>query len=237
MNKKAAIIVPTFYEEQNIKKLIKDINKRLKQAIIFIVDDTPEPLIEPICNEFKNVRYFHRKNKRGRGSAVIFGIKKALKNKSVKLIIEMDADFSHNPNELNKKINYFNKKKIDLLIASRYLKESKIINWSLVRRIFSILSNMLARLFLKINIRDFTNGFRFYSIRSAKKIVKNCGNIGDGFIILSEIIVVINNNNFKIKEQSTTFINRKRGESSVNLRLILQSLFGLIKLTFIKKNL
>jgi len=106
-----------------------------------------------------------------------------------------------------------------------------------VRRIFSILSNMLARLFLKINIRDFTNGFRFYSIRSAKKIVKNCGNIGDGFIILSEIIVVINNNNFKIKEQSTTFINRKRGESSVNLRLILQSLFGLIKLTFIKKNL
>jgi len=237
MNKKAAIIVPTFYEEQNIKKLIKDINKRLKQAIIFIVDDTPEPLIEPICNEFKNVRYFHRKNKRGRGSAVIFGIKKALKNKSVKLIIEMDADFSHNPNELNKKINYFNKKKIDLLIASRYLKESKIINWSLVRRIFSILSNMLARLFLKINIRDFTNGFRFYSVRSAKKIVKNCGNIGDGFIILSEIIVVINNNNFKIKEQSTTFINRKRGESSVNLRLILQSLFGLIKLKFIKNNL
>ena len=237
MNKKVAIIVPTFYEEQNIKKLIKDINKRLKQAIIFIVDDTPEPLIEPICNEFKNVRYFHRKNKRGRGSAVIFGIKKALKNKSVKLIIEMDADFSHNPNELNKKINYFNKKKIDLLIASRYLKKSKIVNWSFVRRIFSILSNMFARLFLKINIRDFTNGFRFYSIRSAKKIVKNCGNIGDGFIILSEIIVVINNSKFKIKEQPTTFINRKRGESSVNLRLIIQSLFGLIKLTFIKDNL
>lgn len=237
MNKKVAIIVPTFYEEQNIKKLIKDINKRLKQAIIFIVDDTPEPLIEPICNEFENIRYFHRKNKRGRGSAVIFGIKKALKNKSVKLIIEMDADFSHNPNELNKKINYFNKKKIDLLIASRYLKESKIINWSLVRRIFSLLSNALARFFLKINIRDFTNGFRFYSIRSAKKIVKNCGNIGDGFIILSEIIVVMNNSNFKIKEQPTIFINRKRGESSVNLRLILQSLFGLIKLTFIKNNL
>lgn len=234
---KVGIIIPTYYEEKNIKKLIKDINKCLKQAIIFIVDDTPEPLIEPICNKFKNIRYFHRKNKRGRGSAVIFGIKKALKNKSIKLIIEMDADFSHNPNELNKKINYFNKKKIDLLIASRYLKKSKIVNWSFVRRIFSILSNMFARLFLKINIRDFTNGFRFYSIRSAKKIVKNCGNIGDGFIILSEIIVVINNSKFKIKEQPTIFINRKRGESSVNLRLIIQSLFGLIKLTFIKDNL
>ena len=234
---KVGIIIPTYYEEKNIKKLIQNINEHLKQAIIFVVDDTPEPLIKPICNEFKNTRYFHRKNKQGRGSAVIFGIKKALKNKSIKLIIEMDSDFSHNPNELNKKINYFNKKNIDLLIASRYLKESKIVNWGLVRRIFSILSNILARLLLKINIRDFTNGFRFYSIRSAKKIVKNCGNIGDGFIILSEIIVVINNSNFKIKEQPTIFINRSRGKSSVNLRLILQSLFGLIKLTIIKNNL
>ena len=180
---KVAVVIPTYHEEKNIKKLIQHINKYLNQAIIFVVDDTPKPLIKLICNEFKNVRYFHRKNKRGRGSAVIFGIKKALKNKSIKLIIEMDSDFSHNPNELIKKINYFYKEKLDLLIASRYLENSKIINWSLARRIFSILSNILARLFLKINIRDFTNGFRFYSIRSAQKIVKNCGNIGDGFII------------------------------------------------------
>lgn len=234
---KVAVIVPTYYEEKNIKKLIQKINNHLNQAIIFIVDDTPTPDIKPICDEFKNTRYFHRKNQRGRGSAVIFGIKKALKNKNIKLIIEMDSDFSHNPKELNKKINYFNQNRLDLLIASRYLQESKIINWSLSRRIFSILSNMLARFFLKINLRDFTNGFRFYSIRSAKKIVKNCGNIGDGFIILSEIIVVINNNNFRIKELPTIFINRSRGESSVNLKLILQSLYGLIKLTFIKNKL
>lgn len=234
---KVAVVIPTYHEEKNIKNLIKNINKYLKQVIIFVVDDTPKPLIKPICNDFKNVRYFHRKNKRGRGSAIIFGIKKALKNKNINLIIEMDSDFSHNPNELIKKINYFYKEKLDLLIASRYLQDSKIINWSLFRRIFSILSNILARSFLKINIRDFTNGFRFYSIRSAQKIVKNCGNIGDGFIILSEIVVVLNNNNYKIKELPTIFVNRSRGESSVNLKLILQSLYGLIKLTFIKNNL
>ena len=234
---KIAIIIPTYHEEKNIKRLIQKINKHLKQVIIFIIDDTPKKIIKPTCEKFKNVSYFHRKNKRGRGSAVIFGIKKALKNKNIKLIIEMDSDFSHNPKELNNKINYFNQNRLDLLIASRYLQESKIINWSLSRRIFSILSNMLARFFLKINLRDFTNGFRFYSIRSAKKIVKKCGNIGDGFIILSEIIVVINNNNFRIKELPTIFINRSRGESSVNLKLILQSLYGLIKLTFIKNKL
>ena len=164
-------------------------------------------------------------------------MKKVLKDKRVKLIIEMDADFSHDPRELRNKIKYFKKKNLDMLIASRYLAKSKILNWTLSRRIFSTLSNILARFFLKIQITDFTNGFRFYSIRSAKIILKKCGNIGDGFIILSEIIVVIKNSNFKIEELSTTFVNRTRGESSVNLRLIIQSLLGLIKLTFIKHKL
>jgi len=235
--KKIAIIIPTYYEEDNIKKLINKINYYLKNVIIFVVDDTPKPEIKNICDKFRNTKYFHRKNKRGRGSAVIFGIKKALKERNLNLIIEMDSDFSHNPNELQKKINYFNQKKLDLLIASRYLKNSKIFNWSVSRKFFSISSNKLAKLLLKINIKDFTNGFRFYSIRSAKKIIKNCGNIGDGFIVLSEIVVVISNNNFKIKEQPTIFINRTRGQSSVSIKLILQSFFGLIKLAFIKNRL
>ena len=124
-----------------------------------------------------------------------------------------------------------------MLIASRYLEGSKILNWNLSRKVFSYLSNILARFFLKINIKDFTNGFRFYSIRSAKKIIKKCGNIGDGFIILSEIIVVIHNSKFKIKELPTTFLNRTRGKSSVNIKLIIQSFLGLIKLAVIKKKL
>ena len=235
---KVAIIIPTYNESDNIKKLIEKINEYLVNAVIFIIDDSPTSEIRKLININKNdINYFHRKNKRGRGSAVLFGIKKALKNKQVKLIIEMDADFSHDPKELKKKIDYFKKKNLDMLISSRYLRNSKILNWTLSRRIFSILSNLLARIFLKIEITDFTNGFRFYSIRSAKKILKKCGNIGDGFIILSEIIVVIKNSNFKIDELSTTFVNRTRGESSVNLKLIFQSLFGLIKLSLIKHKL
>ena len=234
---KAAIIIPTYNEAKNIDELVKKINNQINNVIIFIVDDSPLPEIKIICKKYKNLRYFHRKKKKGRGSAVLFGIKKALKDKKIKIIIEMDADFSHRPQELKKKINYFNQKKIDLLISSRYLQGSKILNWSLSRRIFSILSNLLARIFLRINLSDFTNGFRFYSIRSARKIIKNCGNIGDGFIILSEIIVVLSNSNFIIKELPTTFINRSRGESSVNLRLLLQSFFGLIKLSLIKNKL
>ena len=235
---KIAIIIPTYNESDNIKRLVKKINEYLNNVVIFIIDDSPTSEISKLININKNnINYFHRKNKRGRGSAVLFGIKKALKNKRVNLIIEMDADFSHNPKELRKKIDYFKKENLDMLIASRYLTNSKILNWSLSRRIFSILSNILARIFLKIEIRDFTNGFRFYSIRSAKKILDKCGNIGDGFIILSEIIVIIKNSNFKIEELSTTFVNRTRVESSVNLKLIIQSFLGLVKLTFIKNKL
>ena len=115
--------------------------------------------------------------------------------------------------------------------------ESKIINWDLSRKLLSASANFLVKTLLNIEINDFTNGFRFYSERSAKKIVKKCGNIGGGFIILSEIIVVLNNNNHKIDEVPTIFLNRKRGKSSVNLKLIIESLFGLFKLVIIKNKL
>lgn len=168
---------------------------------------------------------------------MIYGLKKALEENKYETFIEMDADFSHNPKELPGNIDLFLKNKLDLLIASRYLKESKIINWSLSRRILSKLSNFLARNLLNIPLKDFTNGFRIYSQQAVKKIVSSCGNIGDGFIILSEIIVVIKNNTLNIKEVKTVFVNRERGKSSVNLKLITASLYGIIKLTMIKKKL
>lgn len=231
---KIAIIIPTYNEITNIERLIKGIRKYLPKSYIYIVDDSNEAEIGQLLVKKKlKVKYLHRK-KKGRGSAVLDGMNLAFRNKNFDFFIEMDADYSHNPKELLGKIKFLKEKKLDMLIASRYLEESKIINWSLSRKILSRLSNNLAKLLLRININDFTNGYRFYSRRSIKKIISNCGNIGDGFIILSEIIVILNKYNYKISEHPTTFLNRQRGKSSVNLKLILQSLFGLIKLTFIK---
>ena len=233
------IIIPTYNEENNIVKLLKEINKRLSNAKITIVDDSKINKIEKILKKEKlgkNIKYIHRKNSRGRGSAVLFGFKKRLKKNTKQIFIEMDADFSHNPSELKKNIRLFKNKKSDLLIASRYLPQSKIFHWSISRRIFSKSSNILARIILNINITDYTNGFRIYSKEATKLIVKKCGKIGDGFIVLSEILLILNINKFKINEVSSIFVNRVRGESSVNLKLIIQSLLGLIKLFFIKRN-
>ena len=233
------IIIPTYNEEDNIIYLIKDIFKYVPKSIITIVDDSKNNLILSLIkkeNFKKKVNYFHRKNSRGRGSAVLFGFKKVIKNNVKQTFIEMDADFSHKPSELRKNIKKFNNNKNDLLIASRYLPKSKILNWSFSRRIFSKLSNILAKKILKINVSDYTNGFRIYSKEAINLIIKKCGKIGDCFIVLSEILLIIDLNNLKINEVSSTFINRKRGESSVNIKLIMQSLYGLIKLYFIRRD-
>ena len=233
------IIIPTYNEEDNIIYLINDIFKYVPKSIITIVDDSKNNLILSLIKKenFKTkVNYFHRKNSRGRGSAVLFGFKKVIKNNVKQTFIEMDADFSHKPSELRKNIKMFNNNKNDLLIASRYLPKSKILNWSFSRRIFSKLSNILAKKILKINVSDYTNGFRIYSKEAINLIIKKCGKIGDGFIVLSEILLIIDLNNLKINEVSSTFINRKRGESSVNIKLIMQSLYGLVKLYFIRRN-
>ena len=102
-------------------------------------------------------------------------------------------------------------------------------------KLFSYISNKLARILLGVEVSDYTNGFRIYSRRSAKSVVKDCGKIGDGFIILSEILLNIAKKKYKIGEINSIFINRVRGHSSVTLKLIIESFFGLIRLFLILK--
>ena len=237
---KISIIIPTFRESENILELIDKIQKNLiRENIeykIYIIDDSPGKDIEKLLI-LHNIRinYIYRGEKLGRGSAVLKGFEIALKSGFTDIIIEMDADLSHDPAELNSKIIFFKENKCDLLISSRYTNKSKIIGWPLKRKILSYTSNILARLLLEIPVTDYTNGFRFYSKKSAQLIQKKCGKIGDGFIVLSEILLQIHLNKFKICEKETIFKNRTRGSSSVNLKLIIKSIIGLIKLFIIKK--
>ena len=231
-----SLIIPTYNEKENIEKLIKKIMELKKDIKIYIIDDSINDEISLIASKFENVDYVYRGKKLGRGSAVIAGMKKTISQNS-DIIIEMDADFSHHPEEIEKNLEKFIEEKLDLLISSRYMKKSKIINWSFKRKVFSRLSNILAKFFLKVPVSDYTNGYRIYSQRAIKHVIVSCGKIGDGFIVLSEILVQLHYNNFKINETSTIFKNRVRGESSVTLSEILKSLLGLFKIWKIKKKI
>ena len=83
---------------------------------------------------------------------------------------------------------------------------------------------------MRVPISDYTNGFRIYTRQAAKHIVDNCGDIGDGFIILSEILVELHCNNFKISETKTVWKNRVKGSSTVSFKEIFDSFIGLIKI-------
>ena len=232
-----SIIIPTFKEKENIKNLINLIKSEIEISKIIIVDDSPSEEIKNEISNLSDVKYIYRGKKLGRGSAVIEGLNFSQKNFNSEIFIEMDADLSHDPKELKENVKLFKKNNCDLLISSRYLKESKIINWSIQRKIFSFLANLLAKFVLKIPVTDYTNGYRIYSKKAVQHIRKNCGNIGDGFIILSEILVELYYNNFKINETSSKFVNRTRGESSVNLNEIIKSLIGLIKIYKLKNKI
>ncbi len=237
--KSIGIVIPAYNERENILKLIKKIRKNLN-CIIIIVDDSADLNTQKILkkNKIRNIKYYNRGKKSGRGSAILFGFKKLIKiKKNINCLIEMDADLSHSPSELKRNISFFYKNSLDLLIGSRYLQGSKIINWPLSRRILSKFSNKLARILLKVPVNDYTNGYRFYSKSAAKTIILKCNKTGGGFIILSEIILILWKMNFKVSEIKSIFRNRVRGESSVNFKLIIDSFFGLIKLYFLKKTL
>ena len=235
--KSIGIVIPAYKEAENILNLIKKIRKHL-YCLIIIVDDSPDLKTKEVIIEskIKNLKYYNRGTKDGRGSAVIFGFKKLLKmRENLNCFIEMDADLSHSPSELKRNISFFYANSLDLLIGSRYLAGSKIINWPRSRRILSKLSNILAKFLLGVPVSDYTNGFRFYSKSAVKTVISKCNKTGGGFIILSEIILILWKKNYKISEINSIFRNRTRGESSVNLKLIIESFIGLCKLYLIKK--
>ena len=242
--KNVFITIPAFREHRNIVQLcekIQLIDTKDYNFNILIVDDSDDL---KTLNAFKvkklkkNVLIEKRSKKLGRGSAVLLGMNNFISsNQDNEIFVEMDADHSHSVDELLRNLNFFSKNNLDLLISSRYLKKSKILNWPISRRIFSKLSNKLTKITLGVPVSDYTNGYRIYSRKAIHHTVKNCGKIGDGFIILSEILVQLYYNKFKVGEIDSLFTNRVRGESSVTFKEIKNSLKGLIKLFFIKQDL
>ncbi|MBI4347572.1 MAG: polyprenol monophosphomannose synthase [Elusimicrobia bacterium] len=227
------VVIPAYKEQDNIAALIRRLREVLPEAWIVVVDDSPDLATVQAAEGAKaglalaeRVKALHREGKGGRGSAVLAGMK-WLKESGCGRVVEMDADFSHPPDEIPAHLAAAREAGLDLLIGSRYLPGSKIEDWPIRRRLFSRFANAMARLCLGIPITDYTNGFRFYSARALEEVVERCGQLGSGFIALSEILVKVDLAGLKLGERPTRFINRTRGESSVGVKEITQSMAGL----------
>lgn len=236
--KKIAVVIPAYGESTNIVELCHEVLKHLPHTDILIVDDSPDNLTVDVISKLNHpqVTIKHRQTKGGRGSAVIQGIAECLKGE-YDYFIEIDADFSHPPSQIPALIRQAEEENLDLLIASRYLPDSKILNWPLSRRIFSKCANLIAAALLQVPVHDYTNGFRLYSRRAAIELTKSCGKLGSGFIALSEILVTLYYRKYAIGEVATIFANRIRGESSLSRKEIWNAFTGLRRIYKLKREL
>ena len=222
------IIIPTYNEELNIGILLEILKSDFSDFFILVIDDSPNELTKKTFDNHKNnnCTIISRNKKLGRGSAIRVGFEYAIKN-NYTMIVEMDCDLSHDPNDLRSMISKLQKDNFDMVIGSRYLKESKIINWEKKRITFSKLGNFLARFLFGYKIKDYTNGYRIYKNKFIKKVIES-KQIIPGFIYLTETLVIGLKNNFKISELPTTFVNRTKGQSSVKLKDIIESFLGIL---------
>ncbi|WP_456460789.1 polyprenol monophosphomannose synthase [Lutibacter sp.] len=227
------VIIPTYNEKENIEAIIKAVFSQEKQFDILVVDDSsPDGTSEIVSNlqrKFSNLFLEIRKEKNGLGAAYIHGFKWAL-SKNYDYIIEMDADFSHNPKDL---IHLYNACAIDgadFSIGSRYLNNKiNVINWDIKRLLLSYFASKYVKIITQIPIFDTTAGFVCYKSNVLRDIeLDKIKFVGYAFQI--EMKFKAWKRKFKHKEISVIFTDRKKGTSKMSGSIISEAVFGVIKM-------
>lgn len=227
----ATIVIPTYNEAENIESISREIFARLPNANIIIIDDDSRDGTAEITNSLvqkdSRVKFVSRKGKpRSFAQSYIDGFKVALADNS-DYIIQMDADFSHNPKYLPQIIK--NLEDCDVVIGSRYISSGKVENWSLVRRLISRGGSIYTQIVAGLPIKDPTAGFAAWKKEALQKI--NLDKIrSDGYGFQIEMKFNAYKNKLKIKEIPITFIDRKFGASKMRKRIILEAALFCIKL-------
>jgi dolichol-phosphate mannosyltransferase len=227
------VIIPTYNEKENIEAIIRAVFSQEKQFDILVVDDSSPDgtasIVTILQNEFTNLFLEIRQEKNGLGTAYIHGFKWALK-KQYDYVIEMDADFSHNPNDLIKLYNACELDGADFSIGSRYLDNKiNVVNWDFKRLFLSYFASIYVKVITKIPIYDTTAGFVCYRRKVLENIDLNkIKFVGYAFQI--EMKFKAWKRKFKHKEVSVIFTDRKRGTSKMSTSIISEAVFGVIML-------
>ena len=227
------VIIPTYNEKENIEAIIEAVFNQKKKFHILVVDDnSPDGtanIVENLkINYSKRLFIENRKKKNGLGTAYIHGFKWAIERK-YDYIIEMDADFSHNPKDLNRLYNACNKEGADVSIGSRYSKGVNVVNWPMKRVLLSYFASKYVRFITRIPIHDTTAGFVCYK-RSVLETIKLNKIRFVGYAFQIEMKFKAWKHKFTIKEVSVVFTDRTSGKSKMRGGIVQEALFGVIKM-------
>ena len=227
------VIIPTYNEIENIESIIRSVLSQHKPFHILIVDDnSPDRTADRVRllqTEFSGRLFLeNREKKSGLGTAYVHGFKWALQKK-YDFIFEMDADFSHNPNDLEKLYNACHFGNADLAIGSRYVTGVNVVNWPLNRVLMSYFASVYVRIITGMKIHDATAGFICYKREVLAEIDLNkIKFVGYAFQIEMKYRTFCKK--FNIVEVPIIFTERTKGESKMSNSIIIEAVFGVISL-------
>jgi dolichol-phosphate mannosyltransferase len=232
---KAVVVIPTYNEVENIERLLRTVFSLQREFHILVVDDnSPDGTARVVEENFsiypERLFLLKRAKKNGLGTAYIAGFKWALEN-GYGYIFEMDADFSHNPNDLIRLFNACHKGGNDVAIGSRYVKGVNVVNWPMSRVLMSWLASKYVQFVMGVDIYDTTAGFICYRRSVLEKInLDNIRFVGYAFQIEMKFKAYLSK--FKIKEVPVIFTDRTKGESKMSSGIISEAIFGVIAMKF-----
>jgi dolichol-phosphate mannosyltransferase len=230
---KTLIIIPTYCEEENIEKLIRQILSLKTSFDILVIDDnSPDQtatIVENLTKEKAGRVYLlKRPGKLGLGTAYIDGFNWALVN-HYEYIFEMDADFSHNPDDLEPLLDAVKKENVGLAVGSRYKKGVSIVHWPIGRLLLSYYASAYVRWITGMNVRDTTAGFVCYKRQLLEKMdLRKIRMKGYGFQI--EMKFKAWKMGFDIEEVPVIFINRELGDSKMSGGIFSEAVLGVIRM-------
>ena len=228
----ALVIIPTYNERENIEAILRAVLSLPDQFQVLIVDDgSPDGTAEIVrglqSNEFAGrVHLLERSGKLGLGTAYIAGFKWGI-DKGYDYLFEMDADFSHDPNDLPRLLRKCVEEGADVAVGSRYCKGGKVVNWPFDRIFLSMGASIYVRLVLWMPVADPTAGFIVYKRSDFDKIRF----IGYAFQI--EMKYAAYALGYQVKEVPITFKDREKGQSKMSLKIIREAILGVLEMRWI----
>ena len=232
------VIIPTYNEKENIENIIRAVFALPKQFHILVIDDgspdgTAAIVHRLIETEFSDRLFIEeRAGKLGLGTAYIHGFKWAL-NRSYEYVFEMDADFSHNPDDLLRLYSACHDEGYDMSIGSRYSSGVNVVNWPMSRILMSYFASKYVQMITSVDIKDTTAGFVCYKRKVLETI--NLDEIKfKGYAFQIEMKYTAYALGFRIKEVSVIFVNRQLGTSKMNTSIFGEAFFGVMSLRWRK---
>jgi dolichol-phosphate mannosyltransferase len=227
---KSIVVIPTYNERENIERMMNLIHSVSPAIHILIVDDnSPDGTAEVILDRMKTderVHILQRPAKNGLGTAYCEGFTWALSN-NFDIICQMDADFSHNPEELNRFI--LELETSDVVVGSRYVTGVNVVNWPMSRLLLSYFANVYTRMITGMPLRDSTGGFKAFRSEVLRKI--DLSKIrSNGYAFQIEMNFRCWKLGARIKELSIIFVDRMNGESKMSKNIIYEAAWLVWKL-------